>query len=270
MNLFMLFISGFLLEQMTFSHRSEKLVAERTNELEASKEQLVQSSKMATLGRMASGVAHEINNPLAIIMMKIKVISVMLDDLKVNTPRIRDEIEKIAITTQRIEKIVKGLKSFSRVSKDDPFETVSLRVVIQETLELCQDKFKLHHIQLRVGVIPEVYILTRTSQMAQVLLNLLNNSIDAIEKQDHKWIELEFLESGSKIQISVIDSGPGIPKDIAGKIMDPFYTTKEAGKGTGLGLSIAKEIVEDHGGKLALDERSQFTKFVIEMPNKPA
>jgi signal transduction histidine kinase/integral membrane sensor domain MASE1 len=266
MNLFMLFITGFLLEQITFGQRSEKLVTERTTELEASKEQLIQSSKMATLGRMASGVAHEINNPLAIIMMKIKVISVMLEELKVRDPKIKDEIEKITITTHRIENIVKGLKSFSRVSKDDPFEAVSLKVVVQETLELCQDRFKIHRIQLRLEPIPDVFILTRPSQMAQVLLNLLNNSIDAIEKQDQKWIELNFVELTSKIKIIITDSGNGISKEIASKIMDPFYTTKEVGRGTGLGLSIAKGIVEDHGGRLWLDDQCANTRFVIEMP----
>ena len=262
----MLFISAFLLEQLTYTQKSEKLVRERTEELETSKEQLIQASKMATLGRMVSGVAHEINNPLAIILMKIKVISVMLDDLNVKDERIKDEIEKITSTTHRIENIVKGLKSFSRLSIDDPFIPLELRSIIQECLDLSMEKFKSNRVELRLGKIPEVSILTRHGQMSQVILNLLNNSLDALEGQEEKWIALDFTQLNSKIQISVSDNGPGIPGEISSRIMDPFYTTKKAGKGTGLGLSIAKGIVEDHGGNLWLDKNSDRTRFVFEVP----
>ena len=266
LNLFMLFISAFVLEQITYGHRSERLIKERTEELEASKEQLIQSSKMATLGRMVSGVAHEINNPLAIILMKIKVISVMLDDLNVKDIKIKDEIDRVTKTTLRIENIVKGLKSFSRLSIEDPFIPLSLRTIIQESLDLSTERLRTHRIELRLGSMPEVFILTRHGQLAQVILNLLNNAVDAIEGQNEKWVALDFGLFHSKIQISITDSGKGISQDIANKIMDPFYTTKEAGKGTGLGLSIAKGIVEDHGGNLWLEESSEFTKFVFEVP----
>src|SRR5690606_33439605 len=122
LNIFALFISGFILQQLTFGQRAEELVQRRTKELELSKIQLVHSSKMASLGEMASGMAHEINNPLTIIQGKVKVIGMLLEDLKIKDEQLFQEIDKIKFTTDRIGKIVKGLRNFSRVSVNDPFE----------------------------------------------------------------------------------------------------------------------------------------------------
>jgi len=264
LNVFMLFIAAFLLEQLTFSQKAEELVDQRTKELEISKIQLINSSKMASLGEMASGMAHEINNPLAIIQGKVKVISMMLEDLQIHHPSVFTEIHKIKLTTDRIDKIVKGLRNFSRASNNDPFEPVILQKLLDETLDLCAEKFKAHGIDLQVRPVPNVNIMCRPSQISQVFINLLNNSSDAIEDLKEKWIEIDFKVENNKVCIFFTDSGQGIPEDVAARIMEPFFTTKEVRKGTGLGLSIAKSIIETHHGNIWLDHSHPHTRFVIE------
>lgn len=264
LNVFMLFIAAFLLEQLTFSQKAEALINTRTKELEISKIQLINSSKMASLGEMASGMAHEINNPLAIIQGKVKVICMMLEDLHINNPTLFNEIQKIKVTTDRIDKIVKGLRNFSRASNNDPFEPVSLQKLIDETLDLCSEKFKAHGIDLKIGSIPDVSIMCRPSQISQVFINLLNNSSDAIETHDKRWIAIDFQVDAGKVSIFFTDSGTGISSEIAERIMEPFFTTKEVRKGTGLGLSIAKTIIESHNGNIWLDQTCPNTRFVVE------
>ena len=270
LSLFMLFIAGFLLEQLTFSQRTEQLVTKRTQELEESKIQLINSSKMASLGEMASGMAHEINNPITIILGKIKVISVMLEELKVHHPPLNAEINRIELTTDRISKIVKGLKSFSRAAQNDPFELVPLDTIIQETLDLCSERLKANGINIKIDEIPQICLYCRPSQISQVLMNLFNNSSDALTDAKEKVIAISFkIREPDRLFIFVTDTGKGISPDIASKIMDPFFTTKSVGKGTGLGLSIAKGIIEGHGGSIWLDDKSPNTRFVLEFPIRP-
>lgn len=268
LSLFMLFIAGLLLEQMTFNQRAELLIEQRTNELEESNLKLVYSSKMASLGEMASSVAHEINNPITIILGKIKVISFMLAD-NVDKKLINEEIKKIEFTTGRISKIVKGLKTFSRVADEDPFELIPLEVIIEETMDLCSERLKNNGITLQMDKIPEICLLCRSGQISQVFLNLLNNSSDALMNQQNKVITWKFeIKEPDRFFIYISDTGAGIPKEIRSRIMEPFFTTKGVGKGTGLGLSIAKGIIEDHGGQITLDTNSKETRFIIEMPLK--
>lgn len=269
LTMFMLIIAGFLLEQMTFNQRAEILIKNRTEQLEESKIKLIYSSKMASLGEMASSMAHEINNPITIILGKIKVISFMLADLNVNNKLINDEIQKIESTTGRISKIVRGLKSFSRVADEDPFELVPLEVIIEETLDLCAERLKVNGIQLRMDEIPQICLLCRPSQISQVFMNMLNNSSDAVMGQEEKIITWNFkIVEPDRFLILISDTGPGIPIEIAPKIMEPFFTTKGVGKGTGLGLSIAKGIIEDHNGSISLDYSTPQSRFIIELPLK--
>lgn len=265
LNLLVLIIAALSIEQMTFGQRAEAMVAERTKELDASKMQLVESSKMASLGEMASGMAHEINNPLTIIQGKLQVIQLILSDLDVKDKNLFEELKKIKTTTDRIEKIVKGLRNFSRAANMDPFELTSLKPIIQETLDLCAEKIRAEGINLIVSDIPQVSIRCRPSQISQVLINLVNNSRDAIHDSKTKWIDLSIKAEHNKVQIIITDSGPGIPAGVADRMMEPFYTTKDVGKGTGLGLSISKGIIAAHGGKLWLDTTSINTRFIIEL-----
>ena len=229
---------------------------------------ILYSSKMAALGEMAAGMSHEINNPLAIISGYAGLIKDQLN--KEISPHkieaIKDKLGKIEQTVERIAKIVRGLRIFSRNSEQDPKVPVLLSQSIDDTLNLCQDRFKKHSIEIKVIISNDIEFMGRPSQIGQVLLNLLNNSFDAIQSLNQKWIQIRTETENNILKIMVTDSGDRIPKDVELKIMQPFFTTKDVGKGMGLGLSISKGIIEGHSGKFYLDASSPNTQFIIELP----
>lgn len=241
----------------------DQKVAERTAELNEEKQKSIYATKMAALGEMAGGVAHEINNPLATIMLRSQI---MLEDAN-ELPEIKEHLHIVIRTAERISKIIQGLRNFSRDASRDPFQKVSLEKIIEDTLSFCQARFKNKDINLIVKGIPkDLEIECRATQISQILINLLNNSCDAIEDAAIKWIEISARVENETVEVSITDSGSGIPPDIAEKIMQPFFTTKDIGKGTGLGLSVSKGIIEAHGGTLKLDPSGSNTKFLIQLP----
>jgi C4-dicarboxylate-specific signal transduction histidine kinase len=223
------------------------------------------ADKMATLGEMAAGIAHEINNPLAIIQSRAYQIFKMTErnDPKEKIMELADSIEQ---TVGRIAKIIRGLKAFSRDSAGDEMEIQNIKQIFDETLELSKQRILQNNIKLHIEGDFEVLIDCKPTEISQVLINLINNSFDAIVAQNNPWIKIKCLANKGFVDISVTDSGAGIPKEIANKIMNPFFTTKEIGKGTGLGLSIASTIVANHRGKLWLDRSHTNTRFVITLP----
>lgn len=231
--------------------------------------QLAQSYKMASLGEMASGIAHEINNPVSIISGKVRLLIQTIKQNNFSKEQALTELDKINQTASRITKIVKGMRSYSRNVVEDPMTPVNISALIENVLSLSGERLKNNQIQIRVSVPEEEVILhCHETQMMQVLLNLIGNSYDAIIHLDEKWIEIELSSKDSSVEIAVTDSGTGIPEEIAKKIMQPFYTTKEVGQGTGLGLSISKGIIEAHKGKIWYDSESRNTRFIIRLPVK--
>jgi signal transduction histidine kinase len=227
------------------------------------------SSKMATLGEMASGIAHEINNPLAIIKTASQLITASIERHDFNEEKLVRNMDKINQTTDRISKIIKGLKFFSGTIQDDQFKNELIFNIIEDTISLCSEKFKINNIDLILKFSPNInsiLVECRAVDISQVLLNLLNNAYDAIELFDKKWVEVEIKNHNDSIIITVMDCGNGIKKEDLSKILTPFYTTKKAGKGTGLGLSISQRIVESHKGKMRVDHECKNTKFIIEIP----
>lgn len=253
-----MYIEGFILD---ITDRKEYEA-----QLETTKAKSIASAKLASLGEMAGGVAHEINNPLAIISMNAAQLLELLDDPDATKDELKMFVEKIQKTTARIDRIVKGLKSFARGGELDPFISTSVKSIIENTLELCSEKLKKHAVELRLKNIVDVSIECREAQIGQVLLNLISNGVDAIDKLSEKWIEIELKDLDGYVVIDVTDSGVGIPDEVAEKIMQPFFTTKDVGKGTGLGLSISKGIIESHKGRFRLDRKSENTRFSILLP----
>lgn len=219
--------------------------------------QAVEQSKFSALGIMSSGIAHEINNPLTVIKGRLFMLRKHIGEPQ--SEDITKDLEVISKTTDRIGKIVNGLRIFSRNADADPLSTIKSADIIQASLDLCGERFQKAGIKITIIDNGHFKMQGREAQLVQVIVNLLNNSYDAIQVYPEKWIRMEV----SHNQIRVIDSGKGIPKKVAEKLMQPFYTTKEVGKGTGLGLSISKGIIDKHDGDFFLDVNHPNTCFVI-------
>lgn len=227
---------------------------------------LIQAQKMSSLGEMSAGVAHEINNPLAILIGRIALIKKGIVGKTLDDSKIIEHLEKLDSVAHRIAKIVKGLKVFSRSAENEKTEMISLTKIINDSIELCQEKLNSYSVQINTKVSTDQLIECRPIQLTQVFVNLVSNSIFAIKDLDNKWIEFECFEDKQNTKILITDSGFGINKDIVNKIMDPFFTTKDVGEGSGLGLSISKGIVEELGGTFDYLEMCPQTTFLIQIP----
>lgn len=227
---------------------------------------IVATSKLSSLGEMAGGIAHEINNPLAIIQGKASLLLQFLNDGKTDLAPIIEGLNKIETTAGRIAKIIKGLSAFARNGEGEPLVPTSIRQIIEDTIELCKERFRTSDVDLQLLIEEDVQVHCRYVQISQVLLNLLTNAFDAVKGTPQPWVKLIAKKSQNSLMIDVVDSGKGIPAHVAEKIMEPFFTTKPLGQGTGLGLSISKGIIEDHSGKFWYDSSSPNTRFVITLP----
>jgi len=254
---------------MGADERPEKFIAIRRDITTQRKieRQLQESSKMSSLGEMAAGLAHELNTPLANIKGRAQQLKALIAAHALTPDALTRHLGSIDQTVDRIAKIVRGLKTFSRDASQDPMEDVSVSGMIDETLAFCGSRFKSHGVELRVRIAEgDLRLSCRPAQISQVLLNLLNNAFDAVHLTRDPWVEVEALQAGDGVEIRVTDCGPGIPPEIRARIMQPFFTTKEVGKGTGLGLSIARGIMEAHRGRIDLDPDHPQTRFVLRLP----
>ena len=241
-------------------------IQEMRKELDSQRAKSEFSACLATLGEMAGGIAHEVNNPLAVIIGNCDHIIRSAKEPQPNLEKIAEKAEKILKTSFRISKIITGLRSFSRQSIDDPFVETKLSTLIEETLELCREKFYQNSVNIKIDPIPEIKVPMRSVQISQVLINLLNNSFDAIKNEAVKNIEIHFNITDTDLLIDVADNGAGISPLVIGKIFDPFFTTKEVGQGTGLGLSISRSILLDHKGEIQVLPNKKMTTFQIRLP----
>ena len=228
-----------------------------------------QNAKMASLGEMAAGLAHEVNNPLAIISGYAEALIHYSQKEKPDTKKMEKISVKMLSTTYRISQIIKGLKSFSRNSTNDKYTPTLIGEILDETLVFCREKFKSHGVRVEINESHKsLFIDARPVEISQVLLNLLNNAFDAISslEEEHLWIRIDIKKQLDCVKLSITDGGEGISKEIADKILEPFFTTKGVNKGTGLGLSISRNIISKHNGRLELDQKSPHTKFDIIIP----
>jgi two-component system NtrC family sensor kinase len=234
---------------------------------------MVQSSKMAALGKMAAGIAHEINNPLAVIGEKAGWIKDLLSDEDLtqnpNLKEVEESVNKIEYHVERAKKVTHRLLGFARRMEPSQ-EQVDINKTLNSTVDFLENESRYRNIDIQIDPqfdLPE--ITSDSSQLQQVFLNIINNAIDAIGKNGEIHIKTSFLTKRKEIKIEITDNGPGIPKEDITKIFDPFYTTKEVGKGTGLGLSIVYSIIEKLGGRIMVaSEVGQGTTFTIYLPLK--
>lgn len=239
---------------------SEQLLIEQ-------KAQMVATAKFLALGEMAAGIAHEVNNPLAIIAGRTLTLRRLIATDPDDRARLAEFAQDIEDSAYRIVKIVRGLQSFSRSGDNDPFIPVSLRSIIDDILTFSAARFANSGIELITTVEnPEQTLECRPVQISQVLLNIMNNAYDSVKDSPVKWVELRTKKVGPMLEISVTDSGPGIPVEIRERIFEPFFTSKPVGEGTGLGLSIARGLVESHHGTIVLDETYKNTRILIRLP----
>lgn len=228
--------------------------------------EITNSARLSALGVLTSGIAHEINNPLSVIQGKTALLLKRVKENRLDKVNLPDEIQKIHDTCIRITKIIQGMQALSRDSKGDPFVAITVCELIDKMIGLCAERIRNHKIQITIQCDESIRIQGRSEQVGQVILNLLNNAIDATKDCEKKEVRIMAHRRGNKIIISVSDSGPGVPTDLRDRIMEPFFTTKDVGKGTGLGLSISRGLMEAHKGQLLLAEGHP-TTFILEFPS---
>jgi two-component system NtrC family sensor kinase len=241
----------------------EKRVEERTQELKKTQEQLIQSEKLASLGKLAAGIAHEINNPLTGILTYS---SLLLKENKDNL-QIKEDLEVIVNETTRCRKIVKGLLEFARQTEPSK-APADINKVVEETLSLLETQALFQNIKIEKRLkkgLPDVMM--DTDQIKQVFMNIIINAAEAMSQGGTLTIQSDSDPQKKFAKVCFIDTGPGIPEENLSKIFDPFFTTKRSGKGTGLGLSVSYGIIQRHDG--FLEVKSQLGKgstFTVKLP----
>jgi two-component system, NtrC family, sensor kinase len=267
-------------EQM---ERIERL-SQLNQQLQATQQQLLQSEKMASIGQLAAGVAHEINNPVGYVYSNLGTLNGYVDELLAVVRHLRgkgggpepacdvafleEDIPALMSETRegldRVKKIVQDLKDFSRVDKSDDWEDANLVKGLESTLNIVQNEIKYKAAVVKeLQPLPDVPCLP--TQLNQVFMNLLVNAAQAIA--DKGTITLRSGFDDTRVWIEVADTGCGMPADVQARIFEPFYTTKPVGKGTGLGLSVSYSIVRKHNGKIELKSApGQGTSFRVVLP----
>jgi PAS domain S-box-containing protein len=247
--------------EITERIKSEKELLKKDQELEEAK-------RLSVIGEFAAGIAHEVNNPLAIIHSKTELLALQLNQLEIknskNVELIQSSLATIKQTVVHASDIIKNLKTFSSKADFENLELIRLEEVIDMALKISQNRCYNAGIDIIMKVDPNIKLICSSAGLSQVILNLLINSIDALERLDEKWIRIETNVSGKLLKIKFTDSGKGIPDEIIDKITQPFFSTKEPGKGTGLGLSLSLKSVEKMNGNFNYNSNSKNTQFIIE------
>ena len=249
---------------------SEMLVRLRNSytELKETQGALVQAEKLASLGTLAAGVAHEINNPVS----GIKNCTNRIIKNPENTEQNEKYMKLIKEATDRIENVVQHLLNFSR-KQDFVFGKVDLNLVIDNAISLTEYKLQRSNLEVETSFDDKYFVNGSANHLEQVFVNLILNSLDAVLERIEKEpeikgeIEISISRSSDKVYANFKDNGIGIPMEIQDKIYDPFFTSKEVGKGTGLGLSVTFNLIKEHGGKIFFNTaEGHGTEFIVELP----
>ncbi len=249
--------------------QSNKLLVESQDLLIQEKAKLQHSIKLAAVGEISAEIAHEINNPLGIMMGYIEL---SLDLLNSKTPDrevLQAQLLKARSAISRITKIIKGLRHYSRRTNDDPHVPVFVNEIIEDAVEFCSEKFNYNKTSLEIENPKDYRLLCRPIEISQVLLNIFSNGIDEVSKlnPELRKIIVGVTATDHVVKITISNFGPKIRPEIQEKLFEPFFSTKKMGIGTGLGLSISRGIIESYKGRLYYDPMPEQTTFVIELPH---
>ena len=246
-------------------------VQRREQELREKQEQLIQAGKLATLGELTTGVAHELNNPLNNIGLfignAIDLIELGMTDTQPD--RITHELASAMQQVRKATEIISHLRTFGRAASVS-YEPVVLSQVIRNSISLMREQLRLRQIEVRLNFTDEeLAVIGNAIQLEQVFINLLTNARDALAEMPRKIITITYTRSEDSVELSFCDTGPGVPPGLEQRIFDPFFTTKEVGAGTGLGLSITYGIIKEHQGTIVIDNHpGEGANFLIQLPLK--
>ncbi|MEW6990455.1 PAS domain S-box protein [Colwelliaceae bacterium 6441] len=224
----------------------------------------IQNAKFAVLGELSASIAHEINNPLGVISGYAELLQIM--GSSASPEKLAEKTNAILKSCDRISHIVKSLRRFSRSDEKRIHELCDLEHIVNDAITLTTPKLKQENITVKWDVKESQLISCNEIEIEQVVVNLINNAIDAIKALENKWIEIVIAKKEDSICLIIKDSGSGIDEKSALRIFEPFYTTKSKTEGTGLGLSITKGIIDDHNAEIMLDHSNEHTCFVIDFP----
>ncbi|GEM_PF-5059855 len=248
---------------------TEKVEAQAQIEAERSKS--IHNQKLAAIGEVASSIAHEVNNPMGIISLSLTIIEHELSFIKLENEdkeaKITRAITNIEDAVSRTSQIVSNLLDFSREGSKDKLESKNLNNVLNKTLIFIEDKIKKNKVKLDTSKLDtSINILVKETQFSQILINLINNSIDALKGMEERKICISTEVKNNKCIIHFQDTGSGIKEEITSEIFSPFFTTKEKGSGTGLGLSISKELMVEMSGNIKLVKSTRGAHFEVSIP----
>jgi C4-dicarboxylate-specific signal transduction histidine kinase len=235
-------------------------------ELSAARQKLAQSEKLAFLGEMAAGVAHEINQPLSIISMSAE--AALMDIEQGQTANVAADLRKIVSEVHRAGQVIFRMKSMGRRAPDEERFPTAINEIVAAALTQFREPFQVEGIVLRTEYCADAPVVTcHASQIEQVFTNILMNAMDALRGAPRREIAVRTLYLDSMGAVEIADTGPGISSEAMPSIFEPFFSTKEVGKGSGLGLSIGYRIVQEHGGDIEVESKpGGGTRFRILLP----
>lgn len=248
-------------------HETGLEMQRRELELREKQEQLVQAAKLATLGELTTGVAHELNNPLNNIGLFMGNVIDLVNLGQVEKEPILRDLNRAMQQVHKATEIISHLRTFGRAAPVSR-ERVSVNGVVRQAMSLIQEQLRLREIEVKLDLAAEdPAVLGNAIQLEQVFMNLLTNARDAVAESKSPSIRISSRVEAGTVELVFADTGPGIPPGLEQRIFDPFFTTKEVGAGTGLGLSITYGIIQDHEGEITVDNRpGEGVEFLIELP----
>jgi two-component system NtrC family sensor kinase len=263
-------LKGAMEENAEFTHQLEDKVRERTSQLEAAHQKLIQSDRLASLGQLAASVAHEINNPISGVLNLSKLMQRILQDDGIPPGRVeefRRYLSQVSAETARVGRIVSDLLAFSRRSRPQR-SAADVNEIVRTTVSLVSHKLQLAGVEVELQLAAALpRIRCDESQIQQVVMNLVLNAAESIRGGGRVTIVSREAGDRTGVVLEVRDTGAGIPPELLGRIFDPFFTTKEEGKGVGLGLAVVYGIVQAHGGEIEVESRvGEGSTFRVTLP----